>query len=163
MALPEPTIGVTLLNANTIGLYVKNGDGKEERLGLVQSVSWDEDYKVTPYDVLGFWGHAGFTSLGYSLSLRIGLFVPDEKPSKLPDGGTRSALDLEWTREKAQASGKPLVCDNLILKRIKDGVIVDHFKNCMLASHGGQIAAGQQVMRNLQFMCVSRTNPNGKA
>ncbi|MEM9423933.1 MAG: hypothetical protein AAF975_03990 [Spirochaetota bacterium] len=173
MATPfEPSIGVKLINGNNIFLWGKSNDLSKvesswavgKRLGLVQGVNWSENFEVQPWKSLGVWGNAGFASLGYSLTVNISLFVPLAKGAT-PDGGQVGVLDFDWTRGAAQLSGKPLIFDELTLKR-KVGeteVVAETFVNCMLASQSGNISAGQQVMRNLQIMAVSRKSPAGDA
>lgn len=158
MSLPKPTVGVELVNANNVGVYLEQG-GIEYRLGLAQSVSCSEDFELQPWQVMGRWGNAGYFSAGYRGSLTLGVFIPIKKVGPFPDGGQLSAHDIDWTREDAQLEQKPLIIDKLILRVNTTNEVLNIFEQVMLASHSVSYSSGQPVMSNMQFNYVSRYKP----
>ena len=154
MAIPNTTVTDYLRNANNLILNIMQ-DSKLYHVGLVSRVNYQQNFETQRWGCLGVYGSAGITSLGHNASLNIDFFV-GAQPSVRPDGSSYTVYDLNYSREKAQENGQPLVIDQIILFDRKYQTNIHTFDTCVLSSISGNIAAGQLVSRNLVFEVLDR-------
>lgn len=127
-------------------------------IGLVQGASYDEDWGVTPANVLNHHGPMDYDSQGYSLQISIQTYIPEAPNSgPFPDGGRITMADLIPTRSYVQSNGgKPGEIEDLQFVNTATGAIVNQFRRAMIASNGVQIAPNSYISGNLRLMSVER-------
>ena len=130
-----------------------------EPVGLATNAAYDEDFAVTPANVLGVLGPIEYDCQNYTCSINLGTFVPmrpDMGP--WPDGGVRAISDLLPTRSQIQGNaGKPSEFDLLQFVNIANGEIISQFRQVVLANDGVQIGANSYITANVRFMARERT------
>ena len=160
---PLPQYGTVLLNANNVFLKAKIG-ALEYKLGLVQNLSFNENFQLVPTQVLGFFGTAIWTASNYQCSLNIGMLILEENLGQaLIDGGDTTALDIFWSRAFAQKTGRTLVFDEVHVVVGRTGVITDIFRGVALNGISQNIQAGQPVMRNLTMQAIEHETKSSLA
>lgn len=127
-------------------------------VGLATGASYDEDWVVNPANVLNFHGPVDYDSLGYSCSLNLSTFLPEEPElGPWPDGGQRALSEFLVTRSEVQsAGGKPGSFELVQYMNTATGAVVHQFRKVSLASNGIQIAPNAYVTANLRLMAIER-------
>lgn len=134
-----------------------------EPVGLATQASYDEDWQVNPANVLNYLGAIDYDSQGYSCSITMGTFIPENPTptSAVPwaDGGVRTLSSFLVTRSQVQGDGhgKPGEHDLLQFVNTATGEVLASFRKVMLASNGIQISPNSYVTANIRFMAVERT------
>ena len=143
------------------GAWVKIvADGNQ--LGLVSGASYDEDFVVTPANVIGYLGPVDYDCQGYTCSVTMQFFVPYsvlQNPGGrgLPDGGNTTITDLLPNRQSLQAQGgKPQQINDLIFVSILNDEVLTSFRNVMIGSNGSQISPNSYVTGNIRMLAVER-------
>ncbi len=126
-------------------------------VGLATGASYDEDWAVTPANVLNFLGPIDYDSQGYSCSLNMSTFIPEiPGGGPFPDGGLKALADYLPTRSQVQGTGKPGEIDSVQFVNTSTGEIVNQFRNVMIASNGTQINPNSYISTNVRMMAVER-------
>lgn len=129
-------------------------------VGLVQNVSFDEDFAVQPIDAIGYHGPLGYDSTGYKCSINLGAFVSDKRGNggrPFPDGGQISLESLLPIRSDIQSNaGNPLFAGSLQLLNTSSKEILESFRGVVIAGTGKQISPNSYVIVNTRLMCIER-------
>ena len=127
-------------------------------VGLATQASYDEDWGITPANVLNYLGPVDYDSQNYSCAINLGTFWPEIPGSgPWPDGGTKTLGDFLPTRSQVQSNnGKPQEFDLLQFLNTATGQIVAQFRKCVLASNGMQISPNSFITVNVRMMSVER-------
>lgn len=129
-------------------------------IGLVTNASYDEDFQVSPANVLGFLGPADYDSQGYTCSITLGTLVPE---ADAPEGGTYPgggsiALHSQFPfRDVIQlGGGKPSMFNTVKFLNSSTNEILVQFSQVMVASTGVQINPNSYVTANMRLMAIAR-------
>ena len=128
-------------------------------VGLAMNATYDEDWAVNPANVLNYHGPVDYDSQGYSCSLTLGTFVPEQpKAGPWPDGGITALAEYLPTRSQVQSNdGKPGEIDLVQFINTATGQLVNQFRRVMIASNGVQISPNSYVTANIRLMAIERT------
>jgi len=126
-------------------------------LSICSEISYDEDFHVTPAEVIGFLGPITYDSQGYTCQLTMGLYV--KRPSSFD-------ITLPWKdiarifpiRSDILADGY-LVENTITIVDIAatGGDPLSEFVGCVLSTNGVQVRPNSYITRNARFYAVERT------
>jgi len=127
-------------------------------VGLVNGASYDEDWGVVPANVLNFHGPIDYDSQGYTCSLTLSTFIPEQpKLSPWPDGGQSALSNFLPTRSSVQSNGgKPGEIDVVQFLNTSTGELINQFRRALIASNGVQIAPNSYITANIRMMSIER-------
>lgn len=133
-------------------------NGVWKAIGLASGCSYDEDWQVQPANVLNYLGPVSYDSQGYSCSLTLSTFVPENALAitLLPDGGEITLDDLLPKRDEVQRDGKGKQFDGLGFFNTATNQSIREFKNAIVASNGEQIAPNSYITANIRMFAVKR-------
>ncbi|RDE12117.1 MAG: hypothetical protein C4K49_10570 [Candidatus Thorarchaeota archaeon] len=142
-----------------VQVKVKDTDGKWKAIGLASGCSYDEDWAIQPANVLNHLGPISYDSQGYSCTITINTFVPENPAaiSILPDGGEITIKDLLPTRDTVQTDGKGKQFDGLQFVNTATQESLHEFADVIIASNGEQVAPNSYVTANIRMNAVKRT------
>jgi hypothetical protein len=142
-----------------VRVKILDTDGKWKAIGLATGASYDEDWAIQPANVIGWLGPVSYDSQGYSCTITINSFVPEDPTNLtiLPDGGETTISQLLPTRDQVQVDGKGKQFDGMQFTNIATNQILNEFKDVILASNGQQVAPNSYVTANSRFNAVKRT------
>lgn len=129
----------------------------EDLMSLAREVSYNEDFRVQPADVIGFLGAIAYDSTGYQCQFTIGLLVPR------PDARDISGRPIARTLKKYFPSRSQIIADGYLpeidiqLSDVRDSSeILNQFEGCVLNTNSMQVQPNQYAVSNATFFCVER-------
>lgn len=142
-----------------VQVRVQQDDGKWYAVGLASGCGYDEDWSIQPANVLNHLGPISYDSQGYSCTLTINTFVPENAGalSILPDGGEITLDDLLPLRSTVQKDGKGKQFAGLAFINTATGASLREFQDVIVASNGEQVAPNSYVTANIRLNAVQRT------
>jgi hypothetical protein len=142
-----------------VQVKVQLSDGKWYAVGLASGCSYDEDWSIQPANVLNHLGPISYDSQGYSCTITLNTFVPENAASLsiLPDGGEKTLDDLLPTRDQVQIDGKGKQFDGLKFVNTATQADLRIFQDVIVASNGEQVAPNSYVTANIRMNAVKRT------
>jgi hypothetical protein len=142
-----------------VQVRVLDEDSQWKAIGLASGCSYDEDWAIQPANVLNHLGPISYDSQGYSCSITINTFVPENPASLsiLPDGGEITITDLLPTRDQVQIDGKGKQFGGLQFVNTATQETLHEFADVIIASNGEQVAPNSYVTANIRMNAVKRT------
>jgi hypothetical protein len=133
-----------------------------EPVGLTTSASYDEDWGITPANVLNVLGPMDYDSQGYSCNITLATFIPETPGSSpWPDGGVKALSEFLPTRSQVQGNGgKPGEFGEMQFFNTATRLLVAAFKQVIVASNGVQVNPNTYLTANIRLMSLERTFPN---
>lgn len=142
-----------------VQVRILDTDNKWKALGLASGCSYDEDWAIQPANVIGHLGPVSYDSQGYSCTITLNVFVPEDPASLsiLPDGGEITIADLLPTRDQVQIDGKGKKFGGLAFVNTATQETINEFSEVTIASNGEQVAPNSYLTANIRFNAVKRT------
>jgi hypothetical protein len=133
-------------------------EGAWKTLGLASGCSYDEDYGIQPANVLNHLGPVSYDSQGYSCTINLSAFVPENAAalSILPDGGEITINDVLPLRDDIQRDGQGKSFEGLGFFNTATQESLNEFSKVIIASNGKQVSPNQYVSENMRLMAVKR-------
>lgn len=130
----------------------------EDLMSLARELSYNEDFRVQPADVIGFLGAIAYDSLGYQCQFTVGLLVPRPNAQDVSGRPVASILKRYFpTRSQIIEDGSLEEID-IQLYDVKDTSDVLHeFRGCVLNTNSMQVQPNQFAVTNATFFCVERS------
>lgn len=133
-------------------------DNQWKPVGLATGCSYDEDWGIQPANVLNHLGPISYDSQGYSCTIQMSTFVPENAAalSILPDGGEVTLDDLLPIRDEVQRDGKGKQFDGLGFFNTATQASIREFADVIVASNGEQVAPNSYITANIRMNAVKR-------
>jgi hypothetical protein len=158
MALPTATTKIIAGGAWCQVRIREASGGTLKVIGLATEASYSEDFQLQPAAVIGYLGPASIDSQGYTCSITIGTFVPENKASTgYPGAGDTTLTDLLSTRSEVQEAGKGKTFDYLDFYNTATGEVINAFSQAIISSDGSRIAPNSYVSQNITLLSIERT------
>lgn len=130
----------------------------EDLISLAREVSYNEDFRVQPAEVIGFLGPIAYDSLGYQCQFTIGLLVP--RPGAVDISGRKIGTVLQEyfpTRSQILDNGFMPEIDINFYDYKDTSDLLNEFRGAVLATNSMQVQPNQYAVRNATFFTVERS------
>lgn len=159
--MPIPQAGTKIIQQGAwCNVVIYDEDNNAATLGLVSGASYQENFNVTPAQVIGFFGPIALDSQNYSCTVTINIFIPlnyqDAVTVPYLDGGTTTLTKLIKTRSDIAIDGYGTAFNQIDFVDLGAGVVYNSFGYTVVSNSGTNIGAAQYVTGNVQLMSLER-------
>ena len=137
-------------------VLVSEEGGPLKSLGLASGISYDEDWNITPANVLNYLGPISLDSQGYTCSINLSVFVPEKSLTLYADQGEITIEDILPYRDDVQTDGKGKTFSQLVFQNTSSNKVVRSFSGVVVASNGEQVSPNAYITENIRFMSLKR-------
>lgn len=159
MPLPNPSVRI-LQQGAFLNVIVYDEDDVRYVLGLVQNASYNEDFGVTPAIGIGHYGPLSIDPQNYTCSITIGTYIPLDPNKQVVepylDGGNLTMSQKMKTRADIALTGVGTVFPQMDFVDRTNGVVVNSFNHCVVASAGRNVSGNAHVVSNIQLLSIER-------
>lgn len=158
--MPLPTETTKIIASGAWAQVRVRVNGALRVIGMASNASYSENFALQDANVIGHLGPISIDSQGYSCSVSIGTFVPENRVpvgGQYADGGDMTLNEMLPTRSDVQLAGKGKTFEYMDFYNKATGEVLTAFAHVIISDDGAQINPNAYITNNIQLRAIERT------